>query len=314
MKPNRIQSTRPADLVKTKLTDSTIGHDDAGLKRTFFYGQVISSDDSQNANRIKVRIPLLDNPFYTDENGKLDDTLGHDKLPYCISAHGRAIDTPENGSVVLVALMDPLNPFLGRIWFTAIPELTSKDIFDSSRLNEETDQGWDGAEKAINVKYNNSPGVDSRPKLKNKPRKTNYKVGVRGKDKNKLLFDKGKTTLIQNEAERNKETLVELTENMRLLSQQFEMLSSKNKKRYHPMFGDPNYKWQESLLSLINQIITLLNTQPAFVFGPAGSPAGIPAFAAPGAIPLQATYAKLKVDFEKLKLLGEGQSKEITIN
>lgn len=309
MKPSRFQASRPLDTVQTKITDLTIGHEKSGLKRTFFYGQVIDSVDPKNANRIKIRIPLLDNPYYTDDNGKLTEEGGNDKLPFCIPAHGRMIDTPENGSVVLVALMDPANPAMGRIWFCAVPELSATDIFDSDRLKDELSSNtWANAESAINVKYGNTPEQNSRPALKSKKRIVNDKVGIRGKDKNKVLLEKGKITIIQNEGENKKETLIELTEDLKLLSQEFEILSSKSNKRLNPMFGEPNYKFQQSLLNLINQIVVLLNTNPG-----TGN-LGFPVAPASAAATIQSAYNKLQIDFTKLRLKGIGHSSFIKIN
>lgn len=309
MKPSRFQSARPADTIKTKITDLTIGHDKAGLKRTFFYAQVIDSVDPQNANRIRVRIPLLDNPYYTDENGKLTETGGNDSLPFCIPAHGRIIDTPENGSVVLVALMDPSNPFLGRIWFSAVPELSSKDIFDVDRLaDEDVSNAWANAEEAINVKYNNTPGRNGRPTLKSKTKQTNDKVGIRGKGKNKVLLEKDKTSITQNEGVNQKETLIELSENLKMLSQEFEILSNKSNKKLHPVFDKPLWTFMQSQLNLLNQIVVLLNSSPG-----TGN-LGYPVAPAATAAAIQVAYNKLKVDFAKLKQDGEGHSKYITIN
>lgn len=308
-KTNRFQVSKPLDLVKTKVSDLTVGHKEGTVTRTFFIGQVIDSSDPKNANRIRVRIPLLDDPFYIDDNGKLTEDLGHDKLPFCIAAHGRMVDTPENGSVVLVALLDPQQPFMGRIWLSVVEDLSSIDLFDPARLVEETDNAWKNAETALNVKYNNTPGENSRPTLKNKERKLRDKVGIRGKDKNKLLLEKGKTTLIQNEGVNKKETKIELTEEMKLLSQSFQMLSSNSNKKMHPMFGEPNYKWQDSLMSLLNQIVTLLNTSPGTTTYP-GSPVSPSASAAS----IQASYQKLKLDFTKLKQKNEGMSGNIEVN
>lgn len=309
MKQNRFNASRPEDHVKTKILDLTVGHREGGIVRSFYLAQVIDSDDPKNANRIKVRIPLLDDPFYLEENGELSATSGHDKLPFCIPAHGRMIDTPENGSVVLVALLDPKNPYFGRVWFSAVPEMTATEIFSSDRLNEELlSSAWDNAQAAINTRYNNSPEQAGRPALKSKSKIKKDKVGIRGKDKNKLLLEEGKTTLIQNEGVNKKESKLEMTDEMKLLSQAFQILSSKSNKRLHPMFGEPNYEFQQSLLNLLNKIVVLLNTSPGI------GNLGVPVAPSPVAATIQADFQKLSLDFQKLKLKDQGMSGNIEIN
>jgi len=309
-KTNRFQASRPLDQIKTKVTDMTIGHKEGSTARTFYLAQVIDSEDPKNANRIRVRIPQLDDSFYTEDNGKLNDTSGHDKLPYCLPAHGRMVDTPENGSVVLIALIDPSQPFMGRIWLSTVAEMSSTELFDPKRLAEEMiTSAWANAETALNVKYGNTPEQNSRPALKSKDKVTKDKVGIRGKGKNKLLFETDMTTLIQNEGVNNKETRVELTEDMHLLSQKFQMLSSNSNQKYHPMFGEPNYKFQQSLMNLLNQIVTLLNTSPATTTYP-----GAPCTPSPSAAAIQAAYQKLNADFAKLKQKDQGMSGNIEIN
>jgi hypothetical protein len=313
MKQSRFQASRPLDNIKAKIVDLTIGHREGGSVRTFYLAQVIDSNDPKNANRIKVRIPLLDDPFYLKDNGDLSEDSGHDLLPYCIPAHGRMIDTPENGSVVLIALLDPQQPHFGRAWFSAVPELSSKDIFDVSRSSEESTTGvWDNAQASLNTRYNNSPDQPGRPIFKSKDKTKKDKVGLRGKGKNKLLFEEEKTTIIQNEKVNKKESKIELTEDMKLTSQKFEILSSNSNQKLHPMFGDPNYTFQQSLLNVMNQIVTLLSTSPGlYVLLP---PTPIPVLPSPVAASIVASFQKLNVDFQKLKLEGQGQSKNLLIN
>lgn len=308
-KTSRTQASRPLDTIKDKVSSLVVGHKEELTVKTFYLAQVIDSDDPKNANRIKVRIPTLDDPFYLDDKGQLTEEDGHDKLPYCIPAHGRLVDTPENGSVVLIALLDPQQPFMGRIWLSTVEELSSIDIFDPSRLTSEMENAWANAEKSFNVKTNNTPGINSRPLLKNKERKVKDKVGIRGKGKNKLLLEKDKITLIQNEGVNKKETKIEMSEDMKITSQLLEILSSNSNKKLHPMFGEPNYKWQDSLMNLLNQIVTLLNTSPGTTTYP-----GSPVSPASTAGSIQTAYQKLKVDFTKLKQKGEGSSKNLTIN
>lgn len=306
----RIPTSRPEDLVKTKITDMIVSGSSPGKNRTFYFGQVVDSIDPKNANRMRVRIPLLDDVFYLDDKGQLSETAGHDKLPYCISAHGRYVEMPENGTTVLVGLMDPSNPFLGRVWFTAVEELSDTDLFDKSRLKEEPDPSvaWPNVEKAVNVRYNNTPGVRGRAAIQSKKKQTNYKVGIRGKSKNKVLLDEKKIVIMQDEGE-STESSIEVAKNLLIhASDEIEILSDKNSNKYAPMFGDPNYKFQQSLLSLINQIVTLLNSSPG-----TGN-LGYPVAPAASAAAIQVAYQKLNVDFKKLKQKGQGHSKQIKIN
>lgn len=310
-KQNRLSVSRPETFLSGRVTDLLSGSDKGGVNRVFYFGQVIDSNDPENANRIKVRIPLIDDAFYYNDNSELTETEGHDKLPYCVAAHGRYIETPENGSVVLVGLMDPSSPFAGRIWFAATNELSSTDIFDKDRLNEEisSTDAWTNAQESIEVQYNNTPGTGNRPALQSKKKITNHKVGLRGKDKNKLLFEKGKTTLVQNEDRNNDESKIELTEKLSSNAKEFEFLANQSNKKHQPVFADPLWKFMQSQLDLINQIVTLLNTSPGTTTYP-----GSPVSPASSAASIQAAYQKLTLDFNKLKQKGEGHSKYITIS
>lgn len=306
---NRISTSRAEDLVRTKLSDLMSQRSEKNA-RPFHLGQVIDSADPKNANRLKVRIPLLDDVFYTDDQGNVKDSIGDDKLPYCVPANGRFIDTPENGCVVLVGLLDPEKPYTGRIWFTAMTELNVKDIFDVSRLGDELldKDAWKNAEDSLEVKYNNTPGLRDRPTLKSKTKKTNSPTGVRGKNKNKLLFDKDKTTLIQNEGE-NKESKLELTENVVLMGKELEILSSQSSSKQSPVFADPLFKFMQEQLNLIKSIINILTTTVGI-----DSFTSAPITGTPAAATLTASYAQLLAKFNTLKQPGQGSSKYIKIN
>lgn len=310
-KQNRISVSRPETFLSGRVGDLLSGAEKNGINRVFYFGQVIDSEDPDNANRIRVRIPLIDDAFYYNDSGELTNTEGHDKLPYCIAAHGRYVESPENGSVVLVGLMDPSSPFAGRIWFAASNELSSTDLFDKERLNEEIDSNtaWENVEESIGVNYNNTPGKGNRSSIQSKKKKVNYKVGLRGKDKNKLLFEEGKTTLVQNEGENNDESKIELTEKFISNAKEFEFLANQSNKKHQPVFADPLFTFMQSQLNLLNQIITLLNTSPGTTTYP-----GSPVSPSPSAPSIQASYQKLTLDFNKLKQKGEGHSKYITIS
>jgi len=186
MRKNRTANTNPKDLLTTKLLDK-IREGYSNLP-TFHFGQVIMSSDPQNANRLKVRVPLIDDIFYYDTNGVLQDGIGDDELPWCISSNNRFINTPENGSVVLVGFFLTDTPYNGRFWISAIEELSGTDLFDSKSLVEETtSKAWQNAEDNIEIEFNSSPELRGRKAIKSKSKTTHYPVGIRGKDNNKLL-------------------------------------------------------------------------------------------------------------------------------
>lgn len=305
--PNRIAASRKTDFPKTRLTDYILGGEEIPAGRVLHFGQVISSNDPQNANRLRVRIPLLDDPFYVDDSGNIVEGIGDDSLPFCLSSNNRVIDTPENGSVVVVALFDPLSPYLGRVWLCAVPELNSTDIFDSTRLKGELElQKWQNAENSVGVRFNNSPELRGRQAIRSKQRQVNYKTGLRGKDKNKLLFDQGITTLVQNE---NLNTLskLELTQDVLLTAKNLELVSTNSSTRHDPVFADPLFKYLDSVNSLLQNIISVMTTVPSTF-------AGIPNTPSPQALQLPAKITQLKGKLTKLKQPGNGKSRFISIN
>lgn len=309
MEPNRISSSRPQDLVKTKLSDLIVAAGEVANGRPFHLGQVIDSTDPKNANRLRIRIPILDDPFYFDKNGNIQESIGDSELPYCLPAQGRNLDTPENGSVVLVGLMDPLKPYNGRVWFSAVSAQVAKDLFDVDRLQEEVTntEAWKAAEDALQVQFNNTPGLRGRATVKSKKKETNYKTGIRGKDKNKVLLEKGKTTIIQNEGAKE-ESKVELTENFAAKAKELSLLSSQSSSEFHPVFDTPLYQFMQSQMDLIQSILNILNS-PGIT-----TTTGAPVTPNPSVSSLIASYNKLKTDFAKLKEAGQGASKFIKIN
>lgn len=306
MQGNRTSASRPKDFLQTQINDMLFGADSTAPGRCFHLGQVIESNDPKNANRIRVRIPLLDDPFYLDDKGQIKDSIGDDLLPWCVSSNGRFVDTPENGAVVLVGLFDPQRPYLGRIWFSALNELSTTDFFDATRLKEEqTSEAWKNAEDLVNVQYNNTPGERGRDKIKSKAKKTNYNTGVKGKGKNKLLLEKDKSTLIQNEGT-GTESLLELTDKVLLTAKKLELISSDSQRREDPVFADPLFSFMRQQLNLMSAIIVLLSTVPGI------GNLGINVVPAPNAAQLVTQYTQLQTEFAKLKT--NGKSNKIKIN
>jgi hypothetical protein len=308
MSVNRISATRPEDVVKTNISDLISGADKVGTGRVFYLGQVVDSNDPDNGNRLRVRIPMIDDVYYLNDSQNLTKTEGHDKLPWCIPSNTRFIDTPENGSVVLVGLFDPANPYQGRMWLNSFTKLEAKELFDSKKLSEEENEGWKNAELAIELNYGNTPGVNDRPTFKTRERKINYQVGVRGKDNNMLLFDEKKTTIVQNYKTRE-ETIVELTENFELMTDKIKFLSKNNQMRHEPVFADPLFNFMQQQLALIGQIVTILSTMPGI------SPfLGLPVLPNPASASAVSAYSQLMSDFATLRLPDKGKSANIKIN
>jgi hypothetical protein len=306
--PNRITSSRPSDQIKTSLADLIAVNNAIGQNRMFYYGQVIDSNDPKNANRIKVRIPLLDDVFYLNDKNELEDSIGDDKLPYCLPANSHFIDTPENGSVVLVGLFDLDNPYAGRVYFNVLSELNNKNIFDKSKLTEEQtgDNAWETAEKSIEYSYNSTPGLRGNKKIKSKQKTKNDKIGIKGKDKNKLIFEDGKTYLIQNEGDIN-ESKIEITGDIDIrASDMINILSKQGTITHSPVFADPLFVYLELVNVLLAQLVLVHTTVPSLWLG------AIPNGPSPASSGLPGTLSTLQQQLQQLKQIGK--SKKIKIN
>lgn len=307
-KPNRITASRPEDYSRTQLTDLILGNEITSTNRTIHLAQVIQSNDPLNANRLRVRIPLLDDVFYANDKGIPQPRIGDDKLPWAIPSSSRMIETPENGSVVIVALFDPQEPTLGRVWLTAVPELDGQDIFEPDRLTQELETNkWQNAEDSIEVAFNNSPEVRGRPSIPSPAGQTNYKTGIRGKDKNKLLFDRAKTTLIQNEGTSD-ESKVELTENVLVTGRELDLISTQSSERHTPLFADPTFDYLERLNDVVGDIVRIMNTIPSLWMG------SVPNNPNPQAANVASKFAQVRARLAQLKNPGIGHSKFIDIN
>jgi len=266
--------------------------------RIFYFGQVMVNKDDKNANRVKVRIPLIDDILYKDVTKEVGDS----SLPWCIPFNGRFVSTPENNSIVAVILSDPKTPFFGRIYIDAITELTATDLFERLTPEEQALSNWLNVQDALDINIGTPiDNIDAKANI-------NYKVGIRGKGKNKLVFDKDETLLTQNHKDKNKESFLKLAENSQLeTADKIDIISKKGKnKKYHPVFDTTLFEYLEKQNRMIQKIVMLLNTIPAI------SPQGGPCTAGPQASQLISEFVSLKAELKKLKQIG--YSEKITIN
>lgn len=304
---NIFDNVTPDNLLRTKLGELLTNVNNSTSSRAFFFAEVISVNDNTNTNRLKVRIPVIDDIFYLDKNGDMQEGIGDDNLPWCISANSRFLSTPEEGSIVLVALIEPKTPYFGRIWFSAISEETKSVLFSPDTLKEELfgENNWKNTETVSDLAMSATPGERGRKKSVPRNGKIVYPTGIKGKDKNKLVFDKGKTTLVQNEKEKG-ESKLELTGDALLTAKKLNLLSSNSNRREQPPFADPLFAFLGEMLAFDNAIVQLLATCPGIgnlAFNVAPSPQ---------APQLVAQGRQLQVKLEKLKQTGK--SKDITIN
>lgn len=295
---NRIAASNFEDALRSKVVNKTINSENEH-SRIFYFGQVISNSDPKNINRIKVRIPVIDDVKYV--NVKKDE--GDGNLTWCLPVSHRFVNTPEVNSIVIVAILDPKTPYYGRIYFDTITELTDKDIFEN--LEPETKlSDFSSAEEALNIK------VFGKPKDKEYNGKENikYGVGLRGKGKNKLLLEKDYSLWIQNEKESDTESFMKMSKKLMELqaADEINIFSSKGENtKYHPVFHSKMYTYLSDVNKMIQKIVILLNTQPAL------AKCG-PCMASPNAPKLMADLQQLNGKLQKLK--QDGHSKKIKIN
>lgn len=87
---------------------------DAGAKekefsKVIYVGNVISITDDLDSNRIKVRIPELDN------------NINNIDLPYCYNIFGQSFkNLPKIGEAVIIIVSDPRKPYNDRLWLSPI--------------------------------------------------------------------------------------------------------------------------------------------------------------------------------------------------
>lgn len=178
------------------------------ILQSFFVGVVKNNKDPHNSNRVQVRIPLLDDPFYFGTS----ESEGDKNLPYCFGLSTRFIETPDENSVVFVQLMDLSDPYVGRIYYSVIPEISSRDLFDASNLvNDNQKQPLTNINKLTGYVFDYLRNFRSSLTQSNKKNT----VGIRGKGKNKVLLNASNLILVQNEGTQ-KESSIELSEDIEM--------------------------------------------------------------------------------------------------
>ena len=296
-KPARVTSAYPEDLLRNAMFKNISPPAETLASYPFHFAQVTEVDETNG--RIKARIPLIDRDI-TDDND----------LPWCLPTSNRFIELPEVNSVVILGTFNTLNTNIIRFWFAAINEKATKDLFDATRLVEEFDKNkevWDNLSNVSNITYGWLPGQQGRGYTDAKIKKINYKVGIRGKGKNYLLFDKDITTLVQNKGASN-ESKLELTDKAALNAKNIDLLSTSSKKEHRPVFADPLFSHLDKINTMLKTIMTILSTTPGYYYGV------LPC--TPNAMSSQLTgqYAQLTVGLNQLKQPDGGKSKYIKIN
>ena len=272
--------------------------------RVFYPGIVINNNDPKNSNRIQVRIPFIDDTYYLN----VSQTDGNKLLPWCSPISRNFISTPEQNSIIIVGLFDPITPYWGRMYFDGITDLNNKDLFDYTRLTPEinTYNNWNNIQLAQNM------NIKSIPKNANQYNTNNnvkYKIGLRGKGNNRITLDNNSISIYQNENTSN-QSMLEFTNNIDINAANNINITSKigNNTNYHPVFDQPLYNFLSLQNNLIKSIIQTLISVPALQSNT------VPCIPSPEATALMTPLLNLYEQFNKLKLPGSGASKQIFIN
>ena len=295
---NLISTTKLQEIIENKVLNYALKNIEE-YSRTIYFGQVVVTDDPKNLNRVKVRIPVIDDIFYLSPSTK---EQGNEKLPWVLPQSSRFIETPDNGSIVAVFISDSKTPYFGRFIHNAYTGITTDELFNSLTTDQKISNNWLIVDQAHEI---NIP----KPKTDNEYNSgstINYKVGIRGKDNNRVVLDQGSINIVQNLGLDN-ESSIDLTKDIDInASDIINILSQKGTSdTFHPVFDLKLWDYLESTMRLAEKIIILLNTTPAT------SPTG-PCVAAPKAKKLITELKELKKDLKKLK--KEGSSAKIYIN
>lgn len=296
--PARVSSAYPDDLLRNALYKNVPPPVQTTRDYPFQFAQVTEVDET--TGRIKARIPFIDRDIADDS-----------KLPWCNPTSNRFIELPEVNSVVIVGMWNVAYPAAARFWFAAINEKSTKDLFDAERLVEEYDGNkeiWDNLANMNGTTFGFLPGQQGRGYTTAKSKKINYKVGIRGKGKNYLLFEKDSTTLVQNLGVRNKESKLTLTDKAALTAPNIDLLSTSSTKEQRPVFADPLFAHLEKIHTMLQTVMTILTTTPAYLYGV------IPCTMNPDATQLTQQFASININYQKLKQPDQGKSKFIKIN
>jgi hypothetical protein len=295
---NRITGSNTEETLRNKIS-STVTTESLS-SRVFFFAQVINNIDPNNLNRIQVRIPVIDNDYYV---GKTKDE-GDKNLPWVAPFSNRFLDVPEVNAIIMVAVFDAKVPHFGRMYFDSFSDFTTSEYFDKLTPEEKLKSNWALVEDIFGI---NILGKPKNTDEFNAKENINYKVGIRGKGKNRILLDKESTNIVQNFNDKDKETAIVLTENVDIDAADEIYVTSKksNSDLYHPVFDDPLFDYLATNAQLLQKIVTVLTTIPAI------SPAGncIPG---PSSGQLTAELQKLSTELQKFR--NNGSSKKININ
>lgn len=298
---NRIQWSDSEELIRARVIQKTTQVHSLN-SRTFYFAEVIDNNDPKNSNRIKCRIPIIDDGYYLDSK---NEDEGNDKLPWCVPTSNRFIETPEIGAMVLIAVFDNKTPHFGRMYLSVFSNYNENIFFDVLEGDKKIEKNWKLIEDIFDINILSKP-IETPFKSYKKNNNNINKVGIRGKFGNRIVLDKDKIELIQN-LKSNNSSNITISENINIHSyDNIEIISSKGKKQhYNPVFDEPLFDYLSEINKLLKKIITVLNTNPAIsTMGPC-----TPGKSAPNLIK---DLIKLSSKFTKFK--KEGSSEKITIN
>lgn len=297
---NRISKTAPDELLKGKLINSLI-IDESVSESNIVFGVVVVNIDPLNANRVKVRIPKVDDSYFTDS--KNEDA--YNNLPWCLPISRNFISTPEINTIVAVEFLNTKTPSIGRIYIDCITDLSDTDLFNIDRLREEfaTYMNFENVESAINTKIQRSGNTDYSAN-----ENVEYNIGIRGKGENKVLLKKNEIELSQGQGDY--ESVINIGTNIFIkASSDVGILSNKGGTHYHPVFHKPMYDYISQLNGLLKSIVMIQSTIPSICSG-----CGLPNTPNPSTQDLIQQIIKLYKSFIQLKIDGNGHSKYVWVN
>ena len=203
---NRIVSGNTEEVIRAKVLENTLQNKNLN-SRTFYFAQVIDNIDPQNLNRIKCRIPVIDEEYYINVKKEVGDS----KLPWSICMSNRLLNVPEVNSIVLIALFDTKVPHFGRMYFDVFSDFTNTEYFDKLNPEKKLLSNWELVEDIFGININSKPKSFGEF---NGKESINYKVGIRGKGNNKLVLDKDNILLVQNAKDKENESSISITKNI----------------------------------------------------------------------------------------------------
>jgi len=294
---SQLSNTKLSDKIDNELLNLALKKHDEST-RILYFGMVIKNTDSLNCKRIQIRIPYLDDIYYLDGNV----TNGNNNLPWCIPMNSRFIDVPEEGTIVSIIISDPRTPYYGRVYLDSFTGISAIELFSNLSPQEQITSNWLNVSNELLI---NIP-VPSTPNNFQAGNNIDYKVGIRGKGNNGLIFDEASTKLTQNDSLPN-ETSIEMTNDLDMQADNLINLISTSgyNQHYHPIFDTTLYSYLDSIQSFHQKLMLMLATNPAT------APNG-PCTPSPKISSLINEFVNLKTSLVKLKQIGN--SKKLTIN